>query len=102
MEVNALGATEATQSSILDGVNAIILLRRIVRLMESQAAVDATNRQRVTIDAITNALTLSTVTTVGTVSSVTDQSALAGMGREMYINQARVAYNTGIRAKITP
>lgn len=102
MEVNALGATEATQASILDQANALILLRRIVRLLESQAVVDVANRQRVTIDAITGALTLATITTVGAVSSVTDQTALAGMGREMYINQARVAYNTGIRAKITP
>lgn len=105
MEVNALGATEATQASILDQVTAIILLRRIVRLLESQGVVDSANRQRLAVDSISAGVTLATVTTVTTVSTVslvTDQTSVAGMGREMYINQARTAYNTGIRAKITP
>ena len=56
---------------------------------------------------------ITTVTTVGAVTSITNAlptgantignvttSTIAGMDREMYINQARVAYNTGISAKL--
>jgi hypothetical protein len=104
MITDGTGATEATQQSILSDLDAIVLLRRIVKLMESQAAVDVANRQRVTVDAMTSNMTLTnltTVTTVTTVSTVAAQTSLAGMDREMYINQARVAYSTGIRAKLT-
>jgi hypothetical protein len=101
MILNATGATEATAQSILADMEALTLFRRIVKLLEGQAAVDSANRQRVTVDALSAGMTLTTLTTVTTVSTVAAQTTLAGMDREMYINQARVAYSTGIRAKLT-
>ena len=95
MNVQALGATEATQQEMADNLEALILLRRIVRLMESQGTVDVADRQRITLDAIAAGLTLASVTTVSAITAV------AGMNQEMYINQARIAYATGIRAKLT-
>jgi hypothetical protein len=85
----------------------IVLLRRIAKILENQQAVDPQQRQRVTIDAITGALTLSTVTivgTVGTVSTVTSVSniaALNGWNQQMFADPARSAYNTGIRQQLT-
>lgn len=73
------------------------LLRRLIKIMESQATVDQQNRQRITLDAITAALTLATVTTVGTVSTLT---AIDGENHRMFIDLARTAFNTGIRSKL--
>jgi hypothetical protein len=88
----------------------IILLRRIIKLLEAQSAVDPQQRQRVTLDAISASLTLGAVTTVGTVttvttvttvSSVTNIAALNGWNQQMFADPARNAYNTGIRAQLT-
>lgn len=81
--------------------DSIVLLRRIVKLLESQAAVDPQQRQRITLDAITGSLTLSTITTVSTVSSVTNIAALNGWNQQMFVDPARTAYNTGIRTQLT-
>lgn len=87
-----------------------ILLRRIVKLLEQQAAVDAQQRQRITLDAITAGVTLPTVTAVtgvGTVASVTgvttvgNINTLAGLDQRLYTDWARAAYNTGIRRNLT-
>lgn len=78
----------------------IILLRRVVKLLESQAAVDPQQRQRITIDNITTGTTLPTVSTVSTVSSVTSVTNIAainGWNQQMFVDPARTAYNTGIR-----
>lgn len=107
----------ATEESVGDINEQIILLRRIVKLLESQNATDIGNRQRVTIDAITGALTLATVTTVGTVSAVTaitnplpagtnaigaitNLAQLAGADQRQFIDVARTNYNTGIRSAL--
>lgn len=87
----------------------MVMLSRIVKLLESNAVVDAAQRQRVTVDSITGALTLATVTTVGTVSTITAGTltavnnvvANAGMDREQYINVARNAYANSIRSQLT-
>ena len=76
----------------------IVLLRRIVKILESQAATDTAQRQRIIIDAIASGLTLGTVTTVSTVSNMT---TLAGYDQRLYSDWARTAYNTGIRAGLT-
>lgn len=94
-------AVRTAQGSVDDH---LILLRRMVKLMESQAAVDTAQRQRMTVDAITAGLTLAAVTavtTVTTVSSVTNQVALAGYDQRLFSDFARTAYNTGIRAGLT-
>ena len=93
----------------------IILLRRIVKLLESQAATDTAQRQRVTIDNISTGATLPTVTTVGTVSAVTaitnplpvGTNTIGNIGtvnawnQQMFVDPARTAYNTGIRRWLT-
>ncbi len=88
----------------------IILLRRIVKLLETTAAADSAQRQRFTLDAVTAGVALPTVTAVGTVttvtgvttvSTVTNVSQLAGYDQRLYVDWARTAYNTGIRAALT-
>jgi hypothetical protein len=75
-----------------------ILLRRIAKILENQQAVDPQQRQRMTIDAITNGLTLSVVTTVNTVANL---GAVNGWNQQMFTDPARQAYNTGIRQQLT-
>lgn len=104
----------------------IVLLRRIVKLLESQAATDTAQRQRITVDAITAGTTLPTVTTVGTVSAITagtittvgavtaitnalpaGTNTIGNIGtvnawnQQMFADPARTAYNTGIRRWLT-
>lgn len=84
-----------------------MLLRRLVKQVDSLAVVDSAQRQKVTIDSISGSLTLGTITTVGTVSTVTTVStltsatnlvALGGVdGRYLYIDTARNASANGIR-----
>jgi hypothetical protein len=78
---------------------AIALLRRMVKLMEPLAVQDVSQRQRVTVDAITSGITLSTIQTV---SSVNNIGAIGNIDpRYQFIDQARNAYANGIRANIT-
>jgi hypothetical protein len=89
----------------------IILLRRMVKLLEYQSATDVGNRQRVTIDAITGALTLATITTVGAVTAITNAlpagtntigTVLAGgADQRQFIDVARTSYANAIRNKLT-
>lgn len=90
----------------------LVLLRRLIKLIESQSATDLANRQRITLDAIAASLTLGTVTTVTTVSAVTGITnalpagtnniggitQIAGADHRQFIDMARTAYNTGIRS----
>jgi len=71
------------------------LLKRIARVLEPVSIQDSAQRQKVTIDAITGSLTLSTVSTVSNVQS------LGGIDyRWQMIDQARNTYANGIRANI--
>ena len=85
----------------------VVLLRRIAKLLESQAAVDPQQRQRVVVDAgitIAASQTLGTVTTVSTVTSVgtiTNLTQLAGWNQQIFADPARTAYNSGIRSQLT-
>lgn len=73
----------------------IILLRRMVKIMESLSVIDSFQRQRVTVDAMTSGMVLSTVSTVGNVAT------LAGVdARFQMIDTARNAYANGIRSKL--
>jgi hypothetical protein len=90
-----------------------VLLRRITKLLESLATVDAAQRQRITLDTIAAGTTLPTVTTVGTVTTVSTVSAvtsvgtitnltqLAGWNQQIFSDPARTAYNSGIRSQLT-
>lgn len=87
------------------------LLRRLVKLMESQATIDGQQRQRITVDALTAGLTLNTVNNLGTVTTVTGVTTVstattvnqfAGVDlRWQWMENARIAYNTGVRSKLT-
>ena len=67
----------------------IILLRRIAKILEPIGTQDAQQRQRISLD--------TTTITMGTAPST-----FAGVDiRFQIIDWARVAYNTGIRAKLT-
>lgn len=92
----------------------IILLRRLIKLIESQNATDIANRQRIAIDSITAGLTLANVTTVATVSAVTaitnalpagtnviGSVNLSGADQRQFIDVSRTNYNTGIRSRLT-
>lgn len=68
-----------------------ILLRRIVKLLESNAVVDSANRQKVAIEGT------STVTTVSTVSNIT---AVAGLDQRQFIDISRNTYANCIRSKL--
>lgn len=78
----------------------LVMMGRIVKLLESGAVVDQQQRQRVTLDAMTSGLTLAAVSTVNSVSTVAAQTTMAGMDREMYINQARQAYALTTRPQL--
>jgi hypothetical protein len=74
----------------------VVLLRRVVKLMESQAVVDSQMRQRVVVD--TGAIVVSGSVTVATITSL---SQLAGVdSRWQIIDWSRQAYNSGIRAHL--
>lgn len=77
-----------------------VLLRRIIKIMESQATVDGQNRQRITVDAITGALTLATVSTITNAVPVGNVATFASETHRMFIDTARTAFNTGIRSKL--
>lgn len=94
---------------------AIILLRRMVKILENQQAVDPQQRQRIAVDAITAGVALPTVTTVTTVAAVTaitnalpaGTNTIGNIGtvnawnQQMFADPARTAYNTGIRSQLT-
>ena len=97
--------------------DSIIYLRRMVRLLETLAAVDSSNRQRISLDTIPAGVTLptvTTVTTVGTVSTITggtittitnpvpigNVATMSGMDREQYINIAKNAWANGVRPNL--
>jgi hypothetical protein len=89
--------------STLRAEDLLVMLSRVVKLLESNAVVDQQQRQRITLDAIAGSLTLGTVTSVGnigTVGIVTNQTAMAGMDREQYINTAKQTYATSIRSRL--
>lgn len=91
---------------------AIILLRRMVKILENQQAVDPQQRQRIAVDAITGSLTLANVTTVAAVTAITNAlpagtNTIGNIGtvnawnQQMFADPARTAYNTGIRSQLT-
>lgn len=94
--------------------DSVILLRRILKQVDSLGVVDSAQRQKMTLDSITSGLTLSTVTSVGTVTTVstvttvatvtsaTNLVALGGVdGRYLYIDTARNMYANGIRTQLS-
>lgn len=70
----------------------VIALRRVIKLLESNATIDPQQRQRITLDAITSGLTL---------TSVTNIAAMAGEGVRQFEVHARNSYSSGIRSRLT-
>lgn len=88
--LNTTSATLATEDSL-------ILLRRIVKLLESNAVVDTNMRQRIVVDS--GAITVSGSVTVATITSL---NQLAGVdSRWQIIDWSKQAYNSGIRGNLT-
>jgi hypothetical protein len=98
-EVNLKDTTDTQINPATE--DSMMLLRRILRQVDSLGVVDSAQRQKVTIDSITGSLTLGTITTVGTVSTVTSATNLVALGgvdgRYLYIDTARNASANGIR-----
>ncbi len=76
-----------------------ILLRRLVKQVESLTVVDSAQRQRVAVEsAVISSGTITTVTTVTTVATTTTLNQLAGVDAKYFlIDTARNAYANGIR-----
>ncbi len=95
--------------------DAVVLLRRMVKLLESAATVDVANRQRMTVDAwgtsvptgtgnITGCVrvALGTDSTVGTVTSVTNVVSIGSYAaQQMYGDVAHDVYANSIRRNLT-
>jgi len=99
-ETDDIAITDNTGQSIF---SAIGWLKRIAKLLEPLGTQDSANRQKVAIDSsialsISSLPTLSNVTTVATVNNL---GLIANVDpRFGMVDQARVAYNTGIRANL--
>jgi hypothetical protein len=85
----------------------ILYLRRMVKLMESQAVVDNQMRQRVVVDLMPTTTVTGTITanigtgTLAAVSTVTTLNQIAGVdSRWQIIDWSRQAYNSGIRGNL--
>ena len=78
--------------------DSLVYLRRMVKLMESQAAVDSGNRQRVTIDSPTNANGI--LVAQATAANLNATVMTDGQGRQQFTEIARQAYNSGIRSSL--
>ena len=77
--------------------DAVIYLRRMVKLLESLATVDYANRQKVIVEGMPTTAVTMTSTTITGISGLN-----YGMDvRQQYIDAARLTYAAGIRANIT-
>ena len=95
--------TGVSSSDNVASESSITLLRRIVKLLESNAVVDQQNRQRIDLDVIAAGVTLPTVTsvtTVTTVSTVSNVATIANVDHHQFIDIARNTYANGIRSKL--
>ena len=82
----------------------LLLFRRMVQMTSQQSANDGSNRQRVTLDAISGGLLLSTVNvvnTVSTVSIVNNVAAIAGEGVRQFEAIAHNSYANSIRSRLS-
>jgi hypothetical protein len=93
-----------------DTNESIILLRRIAQLLSPIATQDSNQRQRVTVEVMltvtvaqaTAASLNATVTGTVAVSAVSNIAAIGGVDpRFQFVDAARTAYATGIRANLT-
>lgn len=93
-------STDQIGSNQIASEEALILLRRMVKLMESNAVVDAANRQRVSVEAMPGTTNVGGTVNVGTATTVSNLGAIAGHGLQQFVDIARNAYANGIRSKL--
>lgn len=103
--VEAVGIKDTTGVIVNPATDdAVVYLRRMVKLMESQATVDAGNRQRITIDSLgTGTAVTTTLPVSGTVTATVSSAAittLAGQNQQMFQDVARNTYANGIRQNL--
>ena len=82
-------STDQISNNKLASDESLILLRRIVKILESNAVTDGQQRQRIIVDA-------GSITVGGTVAI----STLAGQAQQQFVDIARNAYANGIRSKL--
>ncbi len=106
---NIVGIKDTTSTQVNPATDdSLVYLRRMVKLMESQAAVDASNRQRVTVDSFGNTITgvgasgagIPRVTVANDSNFLATISTLNGYNDQMFQDVARNSYASGIRANI--
>jgi len=106
---NIVGIKDTTSTQVNPATDdSLVYLRRMVKLMESQAAVDSSNRQRVTVDSFGNTITgvgasgagIPRVTVSNDSNFLATISTLNGYNDQMFQDVARNSYASGIRANI--
>ena len=106
---SVVGLKDTTSTQVNPSTDdSLTYLRRIVKLMESQAVVDAGQRQRITLDAVTAGVALPAVTAItnalptgaNVIGSLTNLTTLAGQNQMMYSDPARNAYANGVRQNL--
>jgi len=85
--VSAELGTSATE--IIDALRQLQYSIEILKNTIGQTRPDANGRLRILLDAISNSLTLGTITSVGTVTTLTNQSQIAGVNAIEQINNIR-------------
>lgn len=93
-------STDQIGANQLASEEAVILLRRLVKLLESNAVVDAANRQRITVEVMPGTTNVGGTVNVGTATTVSNLAAIAGHGLQQFVDIARNAYANGIRSKL--
>ena len=106
---NIVGLKDTTSTQVNPATDdSLVYLRRMVKLMESQAAVDASNRQRVTVDSFGNTVTgigasgagVPRVTVANDSNFLATISTLNGYNDQMFQDVARNTYASGIRTNL--
>jgi hypothetical protein len=112
---SAVGIKDTTNTQVNPATDdSVQYLRRIVKLMESQAVVDSANRQRMTLDSLgTGTAITTTIPVSGTVTSTVTGATLAagaaaigsitaidGQNHQMFQDFAKSAYASGIRQNL--
>lgn len=89
-------ATLSTLSSTAASESSLLLLRRIVKLLESNAVVDYANRQRIKLDALGGVEVTTTVPISGNIGGTVAVSGITAIGgndpRYQFIDGARTSY----------
>ena len=99
VDIKNVGVVDLTTTQVTPAQDeSVILLRRLLQLAQTLGVTDSSQRQKVTIDAITGNLTLQNIVAV---NSVTNIAGLGGVDpRYQFLDSARNDYSVSIRAKL--